>query len=324
MSAKPYLHILAPQEDKRFSNFYLYLGASEDAEDLYVQYRFTYEVNPIKPELGYDMGVNDPANRDFYRIREAYVVRKTEDGFIRLFRALQQGEIGFAMKEVGSGDYVGGFHGDEVLTEVRLTVDGVPMPLDKPFFGAFDSLHFYEQSHIFRCNTPEEKLVLHTQNYRVDGNTLRLSQDIEWITDAKPIYQAYMPMLTAQRLNPDKLDEILTETVEFYSAEGKLLATFDTTDYGADRIGNPSESVCRGTKATSVKVYGKKSGFMAEAGYAVREGICDSQIDTSLCIRHMRGALDNKIYFDIGVGTQPKAGDAWRSDVYYRLTYRKQ
>ena len=325
MSVKPYLEILAPSEGKRFSEFHLYLSADEGKGEYYTRYCFLYEVNPIKPELAYNMGSNDPANRDFYRIRTAHIVKKTEDGFVPVFRALQGGEIGFAMKEKGAGDYIGGFHGDEVLTEVKLTVDGKELPLNRPFSGTFESFHFYEQSHIFRCNTPEEKVVLHTQNYRVDGNTLRLAQDVEWIADALPIYQAYMPMLTAQRLNPEKLDEILTETVEFYSVEGKLLTTFDTTDYGADLIGNPSDSVCCGTKATSVKVYGKNSGFMAEAGYVVRDNsIPDSQIATSLCIRHMRGAVDNKIYFDIGGGTQPKKGEAWRSDTYYRVTYHSK
>ncbi len=323
MSAKPYLEILAPVEGRRYSDFHLYLSADGGRGEYYARYRFLYEVNPIKPELAYNMGANDPANRDFYRIRTAQIVKKTEEGFVPLFQALQGGEIGFAMKEQGAGDYVGGFHGDEVLTEVRLVVDGNELSLDRPWSGTFESLHFYEQSYIYRCNMPEVRIVLHTQNYRVDGNTLRLSQDVEWVTDALPIVQAFMPMLTAQRLNPERTDEILTETVEFYSAEGKLVADFDTTEYGADRIGNPSDSVCRGTKATSVKVYGKNSGFMAEAGYTVRDNsIPDSQIGTSLCIRHMRSAVDNKIYFDIGIGSQPKAGDAWRSDTYYRLSYK--
>ena len=318
---KPYLRILAPAEGREYSSFYLYLPAAEGHDEYFTEYRFLYEVNPIKPELGYGEGPNDPANRKFYRIRTAYLVKREGDTFAPMFRALQDGEIGFAMKEQGAGDFVGGFHGDEVLTDVSLTVDGRAMPLDTPYFGTFESLEFYEQSYITRCNTPDEHILLHTQRYTVDGNTLRLAQDLEWTADARPIHSAFTPMLTAQRLDPQDLDRILSETVELLDGEGNILAQFDTTDYGRDRIGSPSDSVCLNTPATAVRVYGKESGFMAEAGYTVREGIPPEHIKTYLCIRHMRGAVDNKIYFDIARDTAPKKGDAWRSDIYYRVTY---
>lgn len=45
------------------------------------------------------------------------------------------------------------------------------------------------------------------------------------------------------------------------------------------------------------------------------------QIGTSLCIRYMPRALDNKIYFSVGSGIQPKAGTVWKSKIYYRITY---
>jgi len=319
---KPYLRILAPAEGKEYSSFYLYLPAAAEQEEYFTEYRFLYEVNPIKPELAYHEGSNDPANRQFYRIRTAYLVKREGERFTPVFRALQDGEIGFAMKETGAGDFVGGFHGDEVLTDVLLTVDGHELALDVPFFGTFDSFEFYEKSYITRCNMPSEHIMLHTQRYTVKGNTLCLAQDLEWTADARPLHSAFTPMLTAQRLDPQDLDRILSETVELLDKEGNILAQFDTTDYGKDRIGNPSDSVCLNTPATAVRVYGKESGFMAEAGYTVREGIPEEQINTHLCIRHMRGAVDNKIYFDIGRGTAPKKGDAWRSDIYYRVTYR--
>ena len=208
--------------------------------------------------------------------------------------------------------------------EVALTVDGKPQDLKTPYFGSFDSFSFYEKSYITRCNTPDERILLHTQTYTVDGNTLRLAQDLEWIADGRLISSAFTPMLTAQRLDPQNLDRILTETVEFLDKDGKVINTFDTTSYDKSLIGRVSDSVCYDTPATAIRVYGKKSGFMAEAGYVVREGIPDHQISTFLCIRHMKGAVDNKIYFDIAKGTSPKCGDAWRSDIYYRVTYRPE
>lgn len=320
---KPILHILPLEEDKKYASFYLYLPANDnESDEYYVKYRFIYEINPYNPELSYDNGPNNPSNREFYRIKKAYVVRKEGEDFVEVFRALQGGEIGFALREVGAGDFIGGVHGDEVMLEVKLTVDGKEQSLKEPFFGAIESFEFYEQSEMFRCNTPEDKLMLHTQTYTIDGNTLRLKQDVEWVGNARVIQKAFMPMLTAQRLNPDNFEQILSDTVEFYGMDGELLQSFDTTPYGVEGNGEPWVTVCEKTPATSVKVYGKTSGFMAEAGYSIREdSIPKEQIDTNLCIRYMRGAVDNKIYFDIAGGTSPKRGTAWRSDVFYRITY---
>ena len=164
---KPYLRILPPEAGRAYSSFCLYLPATQGSDEYFVQYRFLYEVNPIKPELGYDMGSNDPANRDFYRIRTAYLTKREGDEFVPLFRALQDGEIGFAMKEQGAGDFVGGFHGDEVLMEVALTVDGKPQDLKTPYFGSFDSFSFYEKSPLRPRQQRQEQVLLFLLNLNI-------------------------------------------------------------------------------------------------------------------------------------------------------------
>lgn len=313
-----YVEITSPENGREYGSFYVYLPASTDGA-YYARYKFWFEENPPKPELTYENGVNDPANRRFYRVRTAYIVKRDGDAFVPMFRALQDGEIGFAIKEEGAGDFVGGFHGDEVLTEVALTVDGKKMPLDTPYFGTFSSLSFYEQSYIFRCNTPSEKIMLHTQIYTVDGDRLLLKQDIEWIADGRKIHSGYSPMLTAQRLNPDRTDEVLSDTVEFYGKDGSLIASFDTSEYtyGKAVAGGASHGI--GTKATRAKAFKKEGGLVMEAGYTVRDGsISDEQIGSSLWIR----GTDNKVYFEITGHTTPKMGTAWRSDIFYRVTYK--
>ena len=109
MLPKSYIHIFAPEPRMEFSSFHLYLPAasSTDNHDYYVEYRFLYEHNPIVPDLKYNEGPNNPANRDFYRICQAFVVKKDGDVFHPVFRALQRGEIGFALREKGAGDFVG-------------------------------------------------------------------------------------------------------------------------------------------------------------------------------------------------------------------------
>lgn len=319
MENKAYIKIFSPAAENKYSDFYLYLPAGPDN---YSEYRFVYMNNPINPVLEYSGGPNDAANCDFYRIKEVYIGTLDGEVFTRKFRAMQGGEVGFAFCEKGAGDFCGGFHGDEVMTNVSLKLNGVDIPLNKAYFGSIDSFEFIEDSFIYRCNTPSEKLVLHKQKYTLSGNTLNLSQYIEWINDANPLVAAYTPMLTVQRLNPADTSKILTDTVEFYDKEGgELLTSFDTTSYGEALGGKFSESVCRNTPSTAVKVYGKNSGFLVEGGYTVVNGtIPDTQIDTHLCIRFAR-CLDNKIYFNIAKGTAPKKNTVWQSDIYYRLMY---
>ena len=319
MGNRSFIKITGSKDGCAYSNFFIYLPAGNE---YYTEYRFVYVNNPIKEELVFSGGPNDPANCRFYRVREAYIGKLNEGVFCPSFRALQGGEIGFAFCEKGAGDFSGGFHGDEVLFRVSLKKDGAEISLDKEYFGSFDELSFEIESNIFRCNTPSDKLVLHKQKYTVSGNRLNLAQYIEWLDDAKELVAAYVPMLTVQRLNPQNKREILTDTVEFYTEEGgELLKTFDTTPYGAELDGKFSESFCRDTRSTAVRVYGKNSGFSVEGGYKVVDGtIPDEQIDTHLCIR-FASCLDNKIYFNIGKGTAPKASTVWKSDTFYRLTY---
>jgi len=324
MEAKTYLHILPPEGRKAFSSFLLYMPAGDGHHTLY---QFAYEENPPKPELAFHRGANDPANRAFYRICEAYVVKKEGDGFRKLFRALQKGEIGFAMREAGSGDAVGGYHGDEILTAARLVADGRELDLKTPFFGAVEAFSFYQQSHIFQCNTPSQKLLLHTQEYTVQGNTLKLSQDILWLAEGRQM-RISSPMLTVQRLDPELPNRILTDTVEFYGPDGGMVAFCDTSPYGTE---NPvpvakadnTISACQGTHATSARVYGKESGLCAETGFTVRNStIPAARREAFLCIRFMPHTLDNKIYFRTFCDTCPPKGTRWQTEHFYRITYR--
>ena len=314
MAHPAYLEILSPEKGRDLASFYVYLPASENGV-YYTRYRFMFEENSVKPELTYENGCNDPANRRFYRIRTADVVKREGDTFETLFRVLSGGEIGFAIKETGAGDFVGGFHGDEILTDAVLTVDGRTIPLDKPYVGAFETFSFYERSEICRCNTPGENIMLHTQTYTADGDRLLLDQNIEWIADARPLHSGFAPMMTAQRVNPDKPDEILTDAVIFYDSHGAPTAEFDTAAYGNGQDGGYHQA----GKATSARAFKKGGGLSMETGYIVRDGsIPDEQISAKLWIR----SSDNKTYFEITGGTTPKKGTAWRSDIFYRVNYQ--
>lgn len=326
MKQQTWLRILTPEPGKEYASFELYLPAGGEC---FTQYRFAYQANPPRPELAFHQGPNVPANQKIYRIHEAYVVKKEADSFRPLFRVLQQGEIGFALREDGSGDAVGGYHGDEILTAVSLQADGRELDLREPFFGAVEKLRFYQQSHIFRCNTPSQKLLLHTQEYTVDGETLKLSQDVLWLDEGRPM-RFSAPMLTAQRLDPADTDRILTDTVEFYCPDGTLLDSCDTSPYGTVNPvpvvkGDSTISACEETCATSAKVYGKNSGLSAEVAFRVLENtVPEAKTNSFLCIRFMPHTLDNKIYFRTACEVPIPSGSRWQAEACYRITYTKE
>lgn len=322
MENEAYVQVFEPKAGMQYSDFSLFLPTGNH----YAEYRFAFEQNPPEPGLSFSKGPNNPANQCFYRIRTAWIVRKEGNQFIPVFRAMQQGEIGLAFREQGAGDFVGGIHGDEKMLSVSLWIGDRQLPLDRPWFGEALGFRFCETSRINRCNTPSEVLAIHDQTYTLDGNTLRLSQTVRWIGDTFPLQAAYMPMLTVQRLDTENTDHVLSDTVELYAPDGTMVAAFDTSSYGTaddpSAKGRSTISACKGSYATSAKVYGMHTGFCVEGGYAILENsIPNEQISAFLCIRFMPRALDNKIYFRIWAGEGPPKGTTWRTDVFYRIIF---
>ena len=316
---KSYLEVLPLNNTEQYASFNVYLPAGKG---YYAKYHFGYQLQAYDASLPFNKGPNDPSNSNLYRIRGAYIGTLRREQFTSEFRALSTPEVGFAAREQGAGDFCGGYHGDELMTAVSLTVDGENVPLNIPRFTPFETLNFDLATDIYRCNTPDVKLMEHVQNYQISGDKIDLTQTIKWVVDAKPLVAAYAPMLTAQRLDPNNKNRILTDTVEFYTTPGgQLLERFDTTSYGSTSETGSNETVLRDLKATAAKVYGKNTGFVAETGYTVLDdSIPAEQQVASLVIRY-GSAVDSKVYFNLGSNAQPVAGETWKTQVYYRLTY---
>ena len=311
-----YVKVSERREGEAYADFSLVVPAGGT---VFTEYRFVYTAHPPKPALGYAEGPNDPANCRFYRIREAYLGTLSGTDFCATCRVLQGGEIGLAMREVGSGDFVGGFHGDEVILTVSLFGDSKEIALDKPSFGAFAEVRFEETSRIDRCNTPAEPLCLHTQVYTVRDETVSLSQRIEWIGDARLLTSAFMPMLTVQRLDPQSPERRVSDTLTFFNEAGDVVATLDTTPYGAAPREGQASNLLGGTAATRVAATGRESGLCIEGGITHRAGsplLGGTRISVWPRYGH---DLDSKVYFDIAAGRSPKTGEVWEADVFYRV-----
>lgn len=310
-----YVRVAARRAGEEYADLSLLLPAGSG---LFTEYRFAYVARPVNPALDYAGGANDPANCRFYRIREAYLGTLSCEGLADARRILQGGEIGLAIRERGSGDFVGGFHGDEQILSVTLLGDGEEIALDAPSFGAYREVRFLETSRIDRCNTPSEPLCLHGQVYTAAGDTLSLAQRVEWIADAHPLDAAFMPMLTVQRLDPQSRAHRLTDTLTFYDEAGLTVAALDTTPYAEAPAEGQASTLLKGTAAVRVAATGRESGLCIEAGIAHRAGSpLAGNTRVSVWPRYGND-LDSKVYFDVAAGRSPKAGEVWEADVFYR------
>lgn len=311
-----YVKVAPRREGEAYADFSLFVPAGDE---LFTEYRFIYMAYPTDPALDYAGGTNNPANCSFYRIREAHLGRLFGEDFQSVCRVLQSGEIGFAFREDGSGDFVGGFHGDEQVMALALSGDGGEIALDLPSFGAYREVRFSETSRIDRCNTPTEPLCLHTQVYTVTGDTVALSQRVEWIGNAGLLTSVFMPMVTVQRQDPRFPERRITDTLTFFDDAGNAVATLDTTPYGAEPTEGLSSHPLRGTSAVRVMATGRESGVCIEGGIAHRPG-SPLAGNTRISVWPRYGHdLDSKVYFDIAAGKSPKKGEVWEADVFYRI-----
>ena len=317
MNADLYLRVLPPKPGCGLGDVYVYLPTGDGR---FTEVRFAYTHFAPMPSLSFADRRYNTNNCELYRISEAYIGRLEGETFTPDFRALQSGEVSLALREEGAGDFVGGCHGDERFTLARFIADGREIPLDTPSFTSCRTVDVHEDSVINRCHTPNYPLCLHRQRYRIEGDTIRLSQYVEWLNDARLVTSAYMPMLTAQRLDPADPSRRITDTAVFFDRPGgSPVATVDTTPYGATPTEGLEANLLVGTAAEAVRIFGKETGLVAETGLSLPE---DSPLKGRIRIRlwlRYGNELDSKAYFDVAGGTYPKRGDVWQAEIYYRL-----
>ena len=133
-------------------------------------------------------------NSDVVRLRRLYVAYV--DGQIERQVAITNGgEIETAILTSGAPHFVGGGHGDEVLTSVRYAVDGAE---DIPDPGTGCSLVAIEQrSTLYRASTREPIAEL-CKIWTLTPGGLDLQQTVTWL-DAVTVLYAYLTMLPIYR-----------------------------------------------------------------------------------------------------------------------------
>ncbi len=235
------------EEGGLYGNVTVYVQTTDESGDYYIEYPFVYQKKT-------DTNVN------MYRINKGFIVEKNGDGsFTQLYQVLRQGEICVAIFETKanngiesgrSDDAIGGFHGDENLLQPPVfLLDGKRISLSEAGEYTGTTLDVEQVTELNRCNSPEEKVMKHTQIFKFDTNGLRMKRSLEFLTsDFVPKKgQTYLQMFTFARQDLMEVDKgnfdapDLCNTVNLLDAAGNKLFVIDTEKYEVTDVKNNNE-----------------------------------------------------------------------------------
>lgn len=320
------LDLKAPNATTGYQTFHVYVRTSDPSGDYYIRYIFEYEYNDIRDRYGADT----TTNISNYRIKTAQVVRvnsvsDTEVRATAIFNALQRGEISLAIRGEGKADFVGGFHGDERLSIVKLILDGAEIPVNgeaRVLTG--NSIIFDQTTTLYEQGTSTadsfgNEMATHTQHFTItkEGG-IHNRQTVTWAGEhilGKGM--AYLQMFTMFRLNGENSKTMVCETFETFDGFGKSTGSVTVTDPVTTQTDYLSN-----VKNRLVKYSSALSGVSARCGFTV---LNDSLIVQSARVSVRKDSIgDNKWYVSfcspIG-GNTVSEGECWALDAAYRIDY---
>lgn len=276
---------------------YVKNDASTDAE--YIGYWFCHEVS-------------ESANADLYRIKGTKLYERLDDfAFVPVndVAITGNGEYEMAIKEKsGDGaDFVGGFHGDEVIDSVTMTVDGKEVSLSENGSYKGQSIVFTQNATVNASGTPDLKLIDHEKIYTITKDGIKLNQTAEWLNDST-VSEVYMAMLPVNLKTAEgvQINDTITAGGASYYRPGYFAGVKFNVGY---------------TNALSVTATGGDMGAKVEVTTKPVQGFADSDIQFFM---YTRETNDNKVYFRSLRSNNNtfavNAGEVWEVENTYKVT----
>ena len=338
--------VSSPASGNEYGDVSVYVQTSEKSGDYYIKYNFKYINNPFNSDLTYDnapSGANTRGNISMYRVMIATLVKKNTNGsYSTVFNVLSDGEISLAMQEnyggVIASDFVGGWHGDEHITNVEFYLDGTE--IDATRAGAYVGTQFemLQDTVINRCNTPNVDIMNHSQKYLLNTNGIKLEQQVEFLaSDYQPrAGYNYLQMGTFYRLNSalkaggadvatlESAENLVCRKTNLLNANGDVLYTFDSV---IDRPNAPDwTDVGKGTANRYAEYIGNDIGEYKGVYGLIGFVIDDASVVSDLEYLLIR-SLDNKWYasFDTPSGKDVVTkGEVWNVSNSYFIDYNPE
>lgn len=277
----------------------IYMKGSNPNSEMYLGYNLSLqskELNKNEAHSNYKVWNIDAVNE---------YERQSKDRFLKVGEIITGGAWDLAIREKRASDFVGGVaHGDEVLTDYEIMVDGEVIDFTHVTKVEADQVVLELTSDIYRDNTITETAEIIAKRsmlvtFNVDGVTTE--QTIEFNSSIH-LNKSYLAMLPALRKIDGSTGDQITDTVKINNSE------FDVSekDFNIPQINfKPSEYV---------ELYGKNSGYFISVEVAEKSPDLNSLFMLSNAERY------NKIYFAFNEDNlQVDPGDVWKQTTIYKI-----
>jgi hypothetical protein len=262
--------------------------------------------------VAYDGTHTNPAsNQNVWRLYEAYEVdRAGSYNFTNNFSGnpiVRSGAWEFAAKENGAADYVGTYHGDEVLSSAVLWADGARKTLGDVQTFQCKELKFLHLSTIYRCNTESDDIATMSRFYTINNDGIKLKQKITW-AEALTLDNAYMVMLPIKRRIAD--DDISTQITDAYVRD----SDWTIRSVGSSGFGAPGTSTAQGVR--QAMVWSDTSGISSDVKIITMNPVLANEN------QFISDALQyNKLYWDFcGTAYVTTPAEVWSIEIQYNIT----
>lgn len=346
LSKELILEVLNKKEGHDYAPFRVYVPTSAPSGNCYVRYNMEYQYSDVRDNYK----PCSTTNVSNYRIREAHLVRvdAVEETSVRgeeLCKVLQQGEISLAIREdledtahlardarpiekngeCFSADFIGGYHGDERLTDVALAANGKAIDLtgDAPRALSCKELDFTQTTLLYRWGTSNAEsygtpVAEHTQHMRFRCDGVRNKQALVWLCDDFHARKnaTFLQMFTMKRMQNEAP---VCEIVETFGEGGETLGRVCVPlQPEKDHVALPHPA------ARSVKYSSAESDISAEVGFRILNDSLRTD-NTWIQVRTSQG--DNKWYASFSSpqnGHMPQRGERWELELFAHIDYAGQ
>lgn len=265
----------------------------------YIEYNFERET------FAFD-GSTPSNNLDCWRIKGAY---ECSADYLRLRALVNIGAWECAIKEDGAVDFIGTFHGDDVLTDAFFIINNKEysqtslFDIDNPA-----SFEFVQTSNLYSCNT-QTKVASCYRHYKWFDDSVTVKQKIKW-TQSVVVKDAYLAMLPAKRTLDDNT-QITDSGLRLY--DGSVYHDPDMTTNSFALNTTPASD------GALSKLWGKTSGVGFEVKMIETPNLSNQDFYIS------NANLYNKFYFN-AKGTGSAAGtyttqtnEVWKSVIQFTV-----
>lgn len=266
----------------------------------YIEYNFERET------FAFD-GSSPSNNLDCWRIKAAF---ECSADYLKLRTLVDIGAWECAIKEDGAADFIGTFHGDDVLTDAFFIINNKEYGQSSLFdITNPASFEFVQTSNLYSCNT-QTKLASCYRHYQWFNNSVTVEQKITFVTPVV-VKEAYLAMLPVKRKLDDNT-QITDSGLRLYDGNVYHDPDMTTTSF--------SLNMTPASDGALSKLWGKTSGV----GFEVKMKNTPNLPNQDFYISN--AALYNKFYFN-AKGTGSAAGtyttqtnEVWKSVIQFTLT----